>query len=150
MPGQRGRRRRGNIPVSALRAAGETGSAARPGCDYERKRRSSGFGHAEIDYFALGALFFDAAQVLALKHSTTPSMILPNPSRKLASSTMSLLLTASVTDNAALANDMAADFLSAPLLLPESASMPCTMAGINAIPLSNFDRKFILFSCLFF
>src|SRR5205809_71886 len=61
---------------------------------------------------------------------------------------MSLLVTASVTDRAELMKDNAAAFLSAPVLLPKSASMPWTTAGMNATPLSSFARKFIWFSPL--
>src|SRR5205807_4013453 len=83
------------------------------------------------------------AQADAFRHSTTPSMIFPRPSRNLSGSTTCLLATASVKESAAVAKDRAASFLSAPLLDPKSASMPWTIAGIKEIPRSNMARKFI-------
>src|SRR6266568_673714 len=86
---------------------------------------------------------FAFAQTEAFMHSTTPSITLFSPALNPSSSNICLFATAPEIPNAALTNDMTACFFSPPLLLPSSASTPCTTAGINEIPRNKLDRKII-------
>src|SRR5579864_4222516 len=86
--------------------------------------------------------------MLALKHSTTPSITFPSPSLNLAGSAICLLAAASATPMAAAANDNAACFLSAPVVWPNNPSIPWTMAGRKAMPCKSLATKIIGFLLL--
>src|SRR6201987_1762676 len=73
--------------------------------------------------------YFACAQLEALRHCTVPSMIFPNPSLNLGSSTISRLATDSVSCNAAATHEMGDSFYCAPFLLPNSPALTCVVAG---------------------
>src|SRR5438445_8224675 len=76
--------------------------------------------------------YFARAQAEAFRHSTTPSITFPRPSRNLSASMTSRLATASASPMAAEAKESAASFLSLELLWPNSASLTVVVAGPEA------------------